>query len=368
MTGSLSFWVSDTLSNNLWGQVGYYFYTSPTPVAFYEIWNLTSGAVVRTGTASVSVGSHQFAMYLQSGTTWAFALDGRVFGTYDMQSNISSSSSAVRALSEEGYASSPFSFSSVTFTVAMEVLNSGTWSPVQLGKSYGNAWGVEGALQDGNLPNDQIVVSSSLPALEGGVVLWNGSPPPVTSPGPDTTPPTISIGSPANGAILSGTVSVSVSASDNVGVTNVELYKDGTLFATLANSPYIFSWDTIRDQDGSHTLVAKAYDAANNIGTSNTVAVTVDNTQPKVAITSPLSGATVKGSVTISVSASDPSGIQRIEFYIDGNLKATDYTAPYTYQWNTKTVKPGTHTILVIAIDKAGNMKQTSITVVSTGK
>ena len=87
-----------------------------------------------------------------------------------------------------------------------------------------------------------------------------------------------------------------------------------------------------------------------------------------MTITSPLSGTTVKGSVTISVSASDTSGIQRVEFYIDGKPKAIDYTAPYTCQWNTKTVKAKTHTILVIAYDKAGNVKQTSIIIVSTGK
>jgi len=365
VSGLLSFWVSDALSNNLWGQVGYYFHMSSTPVAFYQIWNLTSYTTLKSGTTSVSVGSHQFAMYLQSGTTWAFALDGKVFGTYDMQANVSSSSYPVYASSEEGYTSSPFPFSSVTFSTAMEVLNSATWSSVQMGNSFGNAWGVQGAVQNGNLPNDQIVVSSSLPALGGGTVLWNGSPPPN---GPDTTSPTVSITSPINAAKVSGTVSVSVGATDNVGVTKVELYKDGTLFATLTNSPYTFSWDTARDQGGSHTLVAKAYDAANNLGTSNTLAVSVDNTQPTVTIVSPLSGATVKGSVTISISASDAYGIQRVEFYIDGTLKATDYTAPYTYQWNTKTVKAGTHTILVIAYDNAGNMKQTSITVVSTGK
>jgi len=347
--------------------VGYYFYMSSTPIAFYQIWNLTSGAVLRSGTASVSVGSHQFAMYLQSGTTWAFALDGRVFGTYDMHSSISSSSYPVYALSEEGYASSVFSFSSVTFSVAMEVLNSDTWSPVQLAKSLGGAWGVQGAVQNSNLPNDQIVVSSSLPALGAGTLLWNGLPSP-TPPSPDIMSPTVSITSPITGAMVSGSVSVLVSASDNIGVTKVELYKDGTVFATLTNSPYTFSWNTTGDQDGSHSLVARAYDSADNVGTSNTVAVCVDNTQPNVTIISPLSGATVKGSVTISVSASDASGIQRVEFYIDGKLKATDYTAPYTYQWNTKPVKAGTHTILVIAYDNAGNMNQTSITVVSTGK
>jgi hypothetical protein len=177
------------------------------------------------------------------------------------------------------------------------------------------------------------------------------------------TAPTVSITSPLTGAAISRTVSVSVSASDNVGVTKVELYKDWALFATLTNSPYTFSWDTTKDQDGAHSLLAKAYDAANNIGSSNTVAVSVDNTAPSVSILSPLPGATVKGSVTISVSASDASGVQRVQFYIDGKLQATDYSTPYSYQWNMKNAKRGVHTITVIAYDSAGNMQQLSITV-----
>ena len=358
--GPLFFWVSDALSNNMWGQVGYYLFNGVTPVAFYSVWNLTSHTAVASGTTSLSAGPHRFSMSLQTGTTWAFALDGSIFGTYDMSASGSSSSYPVYALAEE-YASAPFPFSTVTFVVAMEVLRSGSWNPVKFAGSCGTGWGVQGALQNSNLTNNQIVISSSLPALAGGTALWNGVPP------PDTASPTVSITSPSTGATISRTVPVSVSASDNVGVTNVEIYKDGTLFATLTNSPYTFSWDTTKDQDGSHTLVAKAYDAANNVGTSNTVAVSVDNTQLNVTIISPLSGAKVRGSVTISVSASAPSGIRRVEFYIDGMLKGTDYRTPYTYRWNTKTVKAGTHTILVIAYDKAGNMKQTSITV-STGK
>jgi hypothetical protein len=94
----------------------------------------------------------------------------------------------------------------------------------------------------------------------------------------DTTPPTTSITAPANNATVSGTTSVTASASDNVGVTKVEFYIDGSLKTTVTTSPYTFSWDTTTVANGSHTLVSKAYDAANNVGTSATVTVTVSNT------------------------------------------------------------------------------------------
>ena len=95
--------------------------------------------------------------------------------------------------------------------------------------------------------------------------------------GGDTTPPTASITAPANGATVSGTVSVTASASDNVGVTKVEFYADGALRSTDTTSPYSWSWDTTTFANSSHTLVAKAYDAAGNVGTSSNVTVTVSN-------------------------------------------------------------------------------------------
>lgn len=95
--------------------------------------------------------------------------------------------------------------------------------------------------------------------------------------GGDTTLPTVSITSPTNGATVSGTISVAASASDNVGVTKVEFYLDGTLKSTDTSSPYAWSFDTTTASNGSHSLTAKAYDAATNNRTSTAVSVTVSN-------------------------------------------------------------------------------------------
>jgi subtilisin family serine protease len=95
--------------------------------------------------------------------------------------------------------------------------------------------------------------------------------------GGDTTAPTTSITSPSNGATVSGTVTVQASASDNVGVSRVELYVDGSLVGTDTTSPYSFSWDTTTVGNGSHNLQTRAYDAAGNVGSSAVVSVTVSN-------------------------------------------------------------------------------------------
>jgi hypothetical protein len=98
--------------------------------------------------------------------------------------------------------------------------------------------------------------------------------------GGDTTAPTASITAPANSATVSATVSVTANAGDNVGVAKVEFLLDGVLQSTDTSSPYAWSWNTTTSVNGAHALVAKAYDAANNTGTSSTVNVTVSNGTP----------------------------------------------------------------------------------------
>jgi len=98
--------------------------------------------------------------------------------------------------------------------------------------------------------------------------------------GGDTILPVTSITAPIAGASVSGTTSVTASASDNVGVTKVEFYLDGVLKSTDTTSPYSWSWDTTTATNGSHSLTTKAYDAALNVGTSAAVGVTVSNGTP----------------------------------------------------------------------------------------
>jgi hypothetical protein len=82
----------------------------------------------------------------------------------------------------------------------------------------------------------------------------------------DITPPTTLITSPAAGAIVSGTVTISATASDNVGVATVEFLADGVLLGTDTVAPYSFSWDTTKVANGSHTLKSRATDTSGNVG------------------------------------------------------------------------------------------------------
>jgi len=94
----------------------------------------------------------------------------------------------------------------------------------------------------------------------------------------DTTPPTISITAPANGATVSGTVSVTANASDNVGVTSVQFLLDGAnLGSAITAAPYAVGWNTTSSTNAVHTLTAQARDAAANVGNAVAVSVTVSN-------------------------------------------------------------------------------------------
>src|SRR5205814_788467 len=157
-------------------------------------------------------------------------------------------------------------------------------------------------------------------------VRWTSDPVTVTvsnGPPPDTTPPTVSITSPSSGSTVSGTITVTASAPDNVGVAGVEFLLDGAnLGAEVTRGPYSAAWDTTTPSNGSHTLTAIARDAAGNATTSNAVTVTVansnDTSPPTVAITSPASGSTVAGTITMSADAADDVGVIGVEFRIDG--------------------------------------------------
>src|SRR5206468_3471819 len=164
---------------------------------------------------------------------------------------------------------------------------------------------------------------------------------------------------------VSGTVTVSASASDNIGVAGVQFLVDGAnLGGEDTASPYSVSWNTATVGNGSHTLTATARDAAGNRTTSSPVSVTVSNadtTPPAVSISAPASGATVSGTVTVSASASDNVGVAGVQFLVDGaNLGGEDTASPYSVSWKTTTVGNGSHTLTAIARDAAGNRTTSS--------
>jgi len=186
----------------------------------------------------------------------------------------------------------------------------------------------------------------------------------------DTTAPTAAIASPTGGATVAGLVPISVSASDNVGVSRVELLVNGSKLASDTTSPYGFSWDSTQLADGTATLTAYSYDATGNysshtvtVKVANTTETTADTSPPAAVISNPTSGTTVNGAVAIQASASDNVGVTQLKLYIDGALKSSVNGDSLSYKWNTKKAAKGTHTLKIEARDAAGNVGSRSVQV-----
>jgi hypothetical protein len=175
----------------------------------------------------------------------------------------------------------------------------------------------------------------------------------------DTTPPTVTLSEPGSGTV-SGTVSISVTATDETKLSKVEIYRNGTFMAQLSSFPLTTAWNTLSFPNGTYTLYAKAYDAAGNTATSDTATVNVNNTAdsipPTVSLTAPANGTTVKGTVTVTASASDNAGaLSRVEFYKDGVLFGSDTSSPYGFSWVTTSDTNATHSLYAKAYDPSGN-------------
>ena len=193
----------------------------------------------------------------------------------------------------------------------------------------------------------------------------------VNIPVPDLTAPTVSITSPANATIFTTaqTVTIAASASDNVGVSKVELYNGTALLATDTTAPHSFAWAITSANNGSHSLTVKAYDAAGN-STVSTVAVTVnipvqDLSAPTVSLTNPTAGTTFTSAqtVTIAANASDNVGVSRVEFYNGTTLLKNDTTSPYFVDWAISSANNGSHNLSAKAYDAAGNSTVSTVTV-----
>ncbi|RCS30798.1 carbohydrate-binding protein CenC [Rhodanobacter denitrificans] len=176
--------------------------------------------------------------------------------------------------------------------------------------------------------------------------------------GGDTTPPTVS----ASESGSSGTITLSANATDNVGVTRVEFYIDNTLVATDTATPYQATVDSTTLTNGSHNLVAKAYDAAGNVGTSSAVSFSVSNSTG-VDTTPPTVSASESGSsgtITLSANATDNVAVTKVEFYVDNALVGTDTATPYQMTLDSTTLANGSHNLVAKAYDAANNVGTSS--------
>jgi hypothetical protein len=139
------------------------------------------------------------------------------------------------------------------------------------------------------------------------------------------------------------------------GGGGAELYPTGrsawTAFSRSTDH-YVLTTFTAAD------FTLEAVDAAGAVidrFTLNRAAQENDGAAPTLTIASPSSGAILSGTETIEVDADDDSRIEKVDLWVDGQLRSIDLTAPYAFALNTTTLANGTHTIEARVSDIAGN-------------
>ncbi|HEY3160579.1 MAG TPA: LamG-like jellyroll fold domain-containing protein [Vicinamibacterales bacterium] len=173
----------------------------------------------------------------------------------------------------------------------------------------------------------------------------------------DTVAPTAAISAPVAGAQVSGTVTITATASDNVGVTSVTFLVDGISIGSDTAAPYSMSWNTAAFAAGLHALEVQARDAAGNVGTSAAVGVTIAaaNRPPSITMLSPADGAVMTAPATITVSATVADGdgtVSRVDFYCGSTLIGSRTAAPFTVDWTASAA--GAYAFMVTATDNLG--------------
>ncbi len=101
---------------------------------------------------------------------------------------------------------------------------------------------------------------------------------------PGDSPPTVNITEPNDGDTVSGAVSISADASDDLGINRVEFYIDGVLKYSDSAPPYGFTWDSTEVGDGSHDILAIAYDTSNQTATHKITVNTSNGILPMVVV------------------------------------------------------------------------------------
>lgn len=248
-------------------------------------------------------------------------------------------------------ASDNIGVSSVQFKVGSTVIGTDTSFPYSTSLNTG-------AFVDGSLTITAVVsdAAGNITSATRSVMVSN-----VIVPPPDVSAPTVSFSAPASGATVSGSMTVSATASDNVGVTSVQFKIGSTVIGTDTSSPYSATLDSVAYANGSQTLTVVATDAAGNAGTAtrsitiSNVAAPVDDEHPEGTFTSPAANATVNGTITISMTATDATGVASIQFKVGSTVIGTDTTSPYSATFDTTTVTNGVYVITATATDTLGN-------------
>ncbi|WP_411731503.1 S26 family signal peptidase [Paeniglutamicibacter sp.] len=198
-------------------------------------------------------------------------------------------------------------------------------------------------------------------AVSGGTSTYSGT---ATDVLVDNLAPTVTMNDP--GTPLRGTSTFAATAADaHSGIEKVQIQyartgtSTWTTFCTATESPYSCRFNTTAIASASYSFRAVAKDQAGNSTTSAAIANrVVDNTVSSVSLEDP--GAYLTGNTTLTAAANSTAGVGSVKIQSSPagtntwTTRCTLAAAPYTCDWDTRTVADGLYDFRAVLTDGAG--------------
>src|SRR3989344_2679669 len=195
----------------------------------------------------------------------------------------------------------------------------------------------------------------------------------------DTTPPAVSINSPAaqrNFTVASSNQTFNVTVTDATLTIQTVLFSfdnaSGNGFNVTAinqSGQWTASYNVSTLVEGPHEIKIFANDTLGNTNFTETITFTLDNTPPAVTFISPSNGSSftfASGNQTFNATVRDTNlTLQRVLFSFDNasgtgfNVTAVNQSGHWTASYNVSSLADGTHTVTGFANDTAGNINMT---------
>lgn len=176
----------------------------------------------------------------------------------------------------------------------------------------------------------------------------------MTSTVPDTWAPVVS----ASVEGSAGTLTFHAAVDENVWTSNLEFLVDGNVVSSRTNPGRneTLAYDGSALAPGSHMLEIRATDKAGNVGTATVPFDIAAPPQPDTAAPVVTASATRQGdNLELRATATDDTGVTRVEFYIDGMFVRGFGQAPYAHAIYLPEFAPGLHEFEAVAFDAYGH-------------